>query len=330
MSTARVRIKGRKQSVMRFLIISLAYTFPWIIMLSQLAHYSKIYGPQVLLQLNIAHYLPSIPVLLIIGHFEKLLDQQLGNTASMAVRLTAGLCGCAALSATYPFISTRLVYLLWLVVGLGSVSSVAFSTSYQLVAWFRSADTIALGIGCVASGPLALVVQIALQIGTTPKRWQWIALFEVAAGVVLLGVVASLSLFWQYWGILSGRVPYKDTSQPLLDQDEQEQQEHVEKEAGEQALMLSRMITMQDPFQGFPYTTTPDLVTQSDTGELRGLPVLEASSAPAAGGLSSALLSGTSDDPDELAWVNQWRWSWQLLDRLVVHIAAAGPPGDLR
>jgi hypothetical protein len=37
----------------------------------------------------------------------------------------------------------------------------------------------------------------------------------------------------------------------------QEQQEHVEKEAGEQALMLSRMITMQDPFQGFPYTTTP-------------------------------------------------------------------------
>jgi hypothetical protein len=62
---------------------------------------------------------------------------------------------------------------------------------------------------------------VALQIGTKPKRWQWIALFEVAAGVVLVGVLASLSLFWQYWGILSGRVPYNDTSQPLLDQDEQ-------------------------------------------------------------------------------------------------------------
>jgi hypothetical protein len=50
----------------------------------------KLFQRQVLLQLNIAHYLPSIPVLLIIGHFEKLLDKQLGNTASMAVRLTAG------------------------------------------------------------------------------------------------------------------------------------------------------------------------------------------------------------------------------------------------
>lgn len=45
--------------------------------------------------------------------------------------------GCAAISASYPFIPTRLSYLLGLVVGLGSISAVAFSTSYQLVAWFR-------------------------------------------------------------------------------------------------------------------------------------------------------------------------------------------------
>jgi hypothetical protein len=37
----------------------------------------------------------------------------------------------------YPFIPGRLSYLLWLVVALGSISAVAFSTSYQLVAWFR-------------------------------------------------------------------------------------------------------------------------------------------------------------------------------------------------
>jgi hypothetical protein len=31
----------------------------------------------------------------------------------------------------------------------------------------------------------------------------------------------------------------------------------VDKEAEEQALLLSRMLTMQDPFQGFPFTTMP-------------------------------------------------------------------------
>lgn len=47
---------------------------------------------QVLLQLNIAYYLPSIPILLLAGHFEKLLDEQFGTTTSMAVRLTVGKC----------------------------------------------------------------------------------------------------------------------------------------------------------------------------------------------------------------------------------------------
>lgn len=34
-------------------------------------------------------------------------------------------------------------------------------------------------------------------------------------------------------------------------------EERVDREAGEQALLLSRMLTLQDPFQGFPFTTTP-------------------------------------------------------------------------
>jgi hypothetical protein len=85
----------------------------------------------------------------------------------------------------------------------------------------RSADTIALGIGCVASGPLALIIQIALQIGTTPKRWQWIGLFEVAAGLVLVGLVAAWSLLWQYWDVLCGRQQYVDSSTPLLNTEEQ-------------------------------------------------------------------------------------------------------------
>lgn len=35
------------------------------------------------------------------------------------------------------------------------------------------------------------------------------------------------------------------------------QDARVDEEAGAQALMLSRVLTLQDPFQGFPFTTTP-------------------------------------------------------------------------
>lgn len=73
----------------------------------------------------------------------------------------------------------------------------------------------------MASGPLALVIQLALQIGTTPRRWQWIGLFEIAAGLVLIGLFAAWSLFWQYWGILSGTEAYDDGLVPLLSSDEQ-------------------------------------------------------------------------------------------------------------
>lgn len=68
----------------------------------------------------------------------------------------------------------------------------------------------------------SVVLQIALQIGTKPKHWQWIALFEIAAAMVVVGMVAALSLLWQYWGILSGKVPYvESTRQPLLDSEVQ-------------------------------------------------------------------------------------------------------------
>mgnify|MGYP001810737298 FL=1 len=40
--------------------------------------------------------------------------------------------------------------------------------------------------------------------------------------MVVVGMLAALSLLWQYWGILSGKVPYDDgTRQPLLDSEVQ-------------------------------------------------------------------------------------------------------------
>lgn len=37
----------------------------------------------------------------------------------------------------------------------------------------------------------------------------------------MVGLLVALSLFWQYWGILSGTEPYDDRSMPLLNSAEQ-------------------------------------------------------------------------------------------------------------
>lgn len=59
---------------------------------------------QVLLQLNIAFYLPSIPVLIISGQLEKALQARFGPTGSMMLRLNFGLGGCLACCAAFPFL----------------------------------------------------------------------------------------------------------------------------------------------------------------------------------------------------------------------------------
>ena len=66
-----------------------------------------------LLQLNIAYYLPSIPTLMIVGTLEPLLEAELGPTGSILARLVVSLLACAATCAAWPFLPGRLVYVLW-------------------------------------------------------------------------------------------------------------------------------------------------------------------------------------------------------------------------
>lgn len=42
-----MKIKGKKQTVFRFFLCSLAYTSTWITVSSQLSYWRAIYGPQV-------------------------------------------------------------------------------------------------------------------------------------------------------------------------------------------------------------------------------------------------------------------------------------------
>lgn len=59
--------------------VSTAYTSTWLAVSSQLGNYRELYGPQVLLQLNIAYFLPSIPLLIVSGLFDKVLEAKLGE-----------------------------------------------------------------------------------------------------------------------------------------------------------------------------------------------------------------------------------------------------------
>ena len=118
----------------------MAFMILWILVTAQLGHYGKLYGPAILLQLNIAFYLPSIPLLLLSPILERWLDAAAGHVPSMALRVNAGLFGCLVLCAAFPFLPEHPHnpgLLLGLVAVLGVLSSLAFSTTYQLVQNFR-------------------------------------------------------------------------------------------------------------------------------------------------------------------------------------------------
>lgn len=59
----------------------LAFTMVWMLIISQLGYYKILYGPQVLLQMNIAYFLPSIPLLGLSSQFDERLDQKFGMLA---------------------------------------------------------------------------------------------------------------------------------------------------------------------------------------------------------------------------------------------------------
>lgn len=91
----------------------------------------QLYGPQILLQLNIAYYAPSIPLLLFQGFFDEALEVKFGVSKTILLRLVPGLAGYCAICAAFPFLPQHLWALLASVVALGACSGLAFSASYQ-------------------------------------------------------------------------------------------------------------------------------------------------------------------------------------------------------
>ena len=68
----------------------MAYTIGWTAISSELSYYSVKFGPQMLLLLNAAYFLPSVPVLLCQMLWDQHLDRWAGAAAATATRFIIG------------------------------------------------------------------------------------------------------------------------------------------------------------------------------------------------------------------------------------------------
>ena len=67
-----------------------AYTIGWTAISSELSYYSARFGPRMLLLLNAAYFLPSVPVLLCQTLWDQHLDRWAGAAAATATRFIIG------------------------------------------------------------------------------------------------------------------------------------------------------------------------------------------------------------------------------------------------
>ena len=156
-------------------LAQIAFTAGWTAISSLICYYKALYGPHMLLHLNLAYFLPSLPTLILQSVWDVRLDGKYGIAKAATVRLclgmwnllsstcaclsdvllfclhlytlSAGLGGSALVCAIYPFYESSRTVLLVLVSLLGLCNSVAFSTSYQIVTHFGTSNSVALTTG---------------------------------------------------------------------------------------------------------------------------------------------------------------------------------------
>lgn len=150
-------------------LLQVAFTAGWTAISSLIGYYKSLYGPHMLLLLNLAYFLPTLPTLLLQSVWDARVDSKFGIAKAAAVRLCLGESSYAdptrvkttqALTPNfcrtwwlhtgciiYPFCESRKNVLLVLVSVLGLCNSVAFSTSYQIVTHFSTINSVALTTG---------------------------------------------------------------------------------------------------------------------------------------------------------------------------------------
>lgn len=188
-----------------FFLVSVAYKMPWTALSSLLTQFSKEFGPEVLLYLNVAYFFPSIPVLVLQSAVHSQLEAYLGPARSYLWRLTVGLGGLVLMSASLPLWAGQLGSLVTATGIIGMAYGLAFGTSYQLVAKFGSSSTVALTTGFVSCGPIVLLFDVFLKRGPfyPPQALQ--TFFKLVALQVVVGLAAAVYLVGSQWRELGSK-----------------------------------------------------------------------------------------------------------------------------
>ncbi|KAL0033491.1 hypothetical protein WJX77_011956 [Trebouxia sp. C0004] len=205
-----------------FFLTSIAFTAGWTAISSLIGYYKALYGPHMLLHMNLAYFLPSLSTLMLQSVWDARVDGKYGIAKAATVRLCLGLGGSALVCAIYPFYETSRTVLLVLVSLLGLCNSVAFSTSYQIVTHFGTSNSVALTTGFVASGPIVVLAEAALRMGPRPSYTQQLLLFQLVAALTVTGWIAAMLLLFKWWTQLQSKASnsetvtlLEDTSDPL-------------------------------------------------------------------------------------------------------------------
>jgi hypothetical protein len=209
------KIKGGAWTVTKFFVLSIGFTSVWLAVSSELGKLREQYGPAVLLWLNLAYYAPSLPLLITSSLTDGVLEERLGPSRLCLVRLVFGMSGYGVLCAWFPWAPIHPISLITLVLGLGAFSGIAFAASYQLVSGFANKNVIALGLGCIASGPVVLVIQVALGLhGKQPvTHGRYVLFYSIVTGIVALGLWAGVSLLWRHWNAIESN--YRAREEPM-------------------------------------------------------------------------------------------------------------------
>lgn len=176
-----------------------SYKLAWTAISSLLSQFSRNYGPEVLLQINIAYFFPSIPVLCLQTAFNDAMDRRLGLPAAAMTRFTVGLGALALLTSFFPILASSHKGLILTTVLVGMSYGLAFGTSYQLASKFSPASTVALTTGFVSSGPVVLMLDLFLKRGTFYDAQGLSKLFSWVAMITCLGLAAAC------WVVMSNR-----------------------------------------------------------------------------------------------------------------------------
>ncbi|CAG9466405.1 unnamed protein product [Pedinophyceae sp. YPF-701] len=198
---------GGKFDAFVFVLLAVGYSVGWTTISSLVDFFREQYGPGAFLQMTLVYVAPSLPVLAFQAYFDKHLDDRFGLVRTAPARLAVGLGATAALLCAFPFHmriggALGLQGLLGSLLILGATSGVALGTTYQLVSHFPRGCTLALTLGYVAAGPLVLVLEIALRVGSEPSEAQLLGLFESVAGVAVLALLLGVVMVYRNRGVL--------------------------------------------------------------------------------------------------------------------------------